>query len=71
MNGTMDFVAIGRTEIILIDFKTDRKTPEQIREVYTPQLSAYVEALHYFYPDHTVRAYAWSFHNNCAVPIEK
>ena len=70
MNGTMDFVAIGKDEILLIDFKTDRKTPAEIREMYSPQLEAYRKVLQSFYPDHTIETYAWSFHHDEPVEIK-
>ncbi len=70
MNGTMDFVAVGKQEIILIDFKTDAKPVQKIRSIYTPQLHAYAKALAHFYPGLPVHAYAWSFHHDCAIEIK-
>ncbi len=67
MNGIMDFVAVGDDEVILIDFKTDRLSNEQIREIYAPQLAAYTKACEYFWPDKTVRTYAYSLHSNCPI----
>ena len=71
MSGTMDFVAIGDDEIILIDFKTDHAEPEDIIERYSGQLNAYRRALHILYPDRPVKAYAWSLHSNAAILIEE
>ena len=69
MNGSIDFAAIGDTKIILIDFKTDNKTPDAIREDYSGQLNAYRRILQTAYPDKQVEAYAYSFHNHCAIII--
>ena len=70
INGIMDFAAIGKDEIILIDFKTDRASEDEIREMYAPQLNTYRIVLQHFYPDHAIRTYAWSFHNNKAIQID-
>ena len=69
MHGSMDFVAIGEDHILLIDFKTDAKTPEAIRKAYSGQLNAYRHALEVLF-HRQVDAYAWSFHNNCSVMID-
>ncbi|MCR4950628.1 MAG: UvrD-helicase domain-containing protein [Solobacterium sp.] len=69
INGTMDFAAIGADEILLVDFKTDRKTPEEILHAYTPQLNAYRKVLKALYPGRRISAYAWSFHNHSAIKI--
>lgn len=70
MHGSMDFVAFGKGHILLIDFKTDAKTPTAIRQAYSGQLNAYRHALQVLFHQ-PVEAYAWSFHNNCSVKIEK
>ena len=69
INGIMDFAAIGKDEIVLIDFKTDRASEEEIREMYAPQLNTYRMVLQHFYPGYAVTAYAWSFHNDKAIQI--
>ena len=70
ITGIMDFAAIGRDRIILIDFKTDRASEEEIRNMYSPQLNAYRSVLAHFYPDHHIDAYAWSFHHSKAIEIQ-
>ncbi len=69
INGTIDFLAVGEKEIILIDFKTDKLTPEEIAHEYSPQLNTYKDVVHSFWPEHSIELYAWSFHNGCQVPI--
>ena len=70
INGTIDFAAIGEKEIVVIDFKTDNLTPEEIKEEYAPQLRTYRDVMQSFYPDHKIELYAWSFHNGTEVPVE-
>ncbi len=70
MTGSMDFVAIGDSDIILIDFKTDHADDNTIKERYTDQLLEYKKALHILYPDKSITAYAWSFHNNHEIRID-
>jgi uncharacterized protein with ATP-grasp and redox domains len=66
----IDFAAIGEKEIVVIDFKTDKLTPEEIKEEYAPQLRTYRDVMQSFYPDHKIELYAWSFHNGTEVPVE-
>ena len=70
MNGQIDFCAIGRDKVILVDFKTDNAEPEEIKRRYSTQLNAYRLALHVM-TGKPVEAYAWSFHNSCAIEIKE
>jgi ATP-dependent helicase/nuclease subunit A len=70
MNGSMDFMAIDPEKIILIDFKTDAiHHDETFLKRYAGQLNAYRSVLQEGWPDHTVEAWIWSFHNNRAIPV--
>lgn len=69
ITGTMDFVAINDTNIILIDYKTDNASIEEIIQRYTPQLSTYAHALQIMYPTHTIQTYAYAFHHQQMIPI--
>lgn len=69
LTGTMDFVAIGEKEIILVDYKTDNASIEEIKKRYTPQLSTYMEALNVMYPNVPVKAYAYSLHHQKLIEI--
>ena len=71
INGTIDLAAVSEKKIIIIDFKTDRMTPAEIAEEYSPQLNTYRSVMASFYPDADIELYAWSFYNGTAVPIEK
>ena len=67
--GVMDFVAFGDNEILLIDFKTDALSPEEIRKRYSSQLNTYRRALELLRPGIPIHAYAWSFHNGATISI--
>ncbi len=69
ITGTMDFVSISDSEIILIDYKTDNTTNEEIKNRYEPQLNTYKKALQIMYPNTTITAYAYSFHNESFIEI--
>ena len=71
MNGIIDFVSIFEDHIILIDFKTDAASLEEIKKRYHMQLNAYRKALQVIYPKRPVTAYAWSFHNCDKIEIEE
>ena len=70
-NGTMDFISILENEIILVDFKTDSTTLEEIQKRYSEQLNTYRKALEILYPNKIVYAYAYSFHNQKEVEITR
>lgn len=70
IKGAMDFVAYDEREVILIDFKTDNATKEEIKKRYTDQLQVYRRALHILYPDHFLTVYAYSFHNETYIPVD-
>ena len=71
INGTIDFLAIGSGRLIIIDFKTDKMTPEEIAHEYSPQLNTYRAVAESFWPGMETELYAWSFHNGTAIPIGK
>ncbi|MCF0116166.1 MAG: UvrD-helicase domain-containing protein [Erysipelotrichaceae bacterium] len=59
INGTMDFIAIGEKEAILIDFKTDHDIKD-IKERYEKQVDLYKRALEKLYPDKEIKAYLYA-----------
>ena len=69
ITGTMDFVAISDSEIILIDYKKDNTTNEEIKNRYTSPLNTYKKALQIMYPNTIITAYAYSFHNEAFIEI--
>ena len=69
VTGVIDFAAFGSDEIILIDFKTDALSTDEIRRHYSGQINIYRKALQLLHPGIPVHAWAWSFHNRTAVVI--
>jgi ATP-dependent helicase/nuclease subunit A len=69
--GAMDMISILPQKVILVDFKTDNASMAEIQNRYTDQLNEYRKALKILYPEHTVTAYAYSFHNNASIEIEE
>src|SRR5690606_19367554 len=57
--GQIDRLAIGATEVLIIDYKTDREppgAPEQVPVAYLRQMAAYRALLRRIYPGRTVRS---------------
>ncbi len=57
IGGLIDRLAIGGSEILLADFKTDRQPPQDIEAIpaaYLRQLSAYTALLAQIYPTHRI-----------------
>lgn len=68
-HGIIDFLAIFEDRIVIVDFKSDTLSPEQIRQKYSQQILRYKEAIHGFYPEYDVSAYIYSFHHHCYIPV--
>ena len=64
MTGSMDFVAWNDTKVLIVDFKTDHASLQEIYDRYYDQLKAYRKAAEILYPAHTIHIYAYSFHND-------
>ncbi|NBK97100.1 MAG: helicase [Erysipelotrichia bacterium] len=72
IHGYMDYVSILNTEIILIDFKSDRYvSADELVKRYHVQLETYQKALTILYPDKIVNAYLYSFELQQMIPIHK
>ena len=69
ITGTMDFLAMNDSNIILIDYKTDNAPEIEIKQRYSPQLKTYMKALSVMYPNKEVKAYAYSFHHESFIQI--
>ncbi len=69
VTGVIDFAAFGEDEILLIDFKTDAMSTDEIKRHYSGQINIYRRALQLLCPGIPVHAWAWSFHNRTAVEI--
>lgn len=64
ISGQIDRLLIGDTEIMIVDYKTNRPPPadeKDIPVIYRTQLRAYRDALAKIYPDHRIRtALLWT-----------
>lgn len=59
INGRVDRLVVSETEILIVDFKTDRPPPSRAEDVgkpYLAQMAAYAYVLATAYPGHTIRA---------------
>ena len=68
ISGQIDRLAVSETEILIVDFKTNRPPPESVEDVAEPyirQLSAYAMALQAIYPGRVVRGWlVWTFNGS-------
>ena len=67
--GSMDFVAWNDHEVMIIDFKTDHCSQDEIYSRYHAQLNAYRSAAQTIWPDHQIRVYVWSIHHEKEIEI--
>ena len=65
----MDFVAWNDHEVMIIDFKTDHCSQDEIYSRYHAQLNAYRSAAQTIWPDHQIRVYVWSIHHEKEIEI--
>ncbi len=59
VNGRVDRLVVGESEVMIVDFKTDRPPPkaaEKVDSVYLEQMAAYRALLRALYPKKRVRA---------------
>ena len=62
INGTMDLLMINDSEIIIVDYKTNRNTTkEELINLYSPQLDIYAKVMHESYPNHKISKYIYAF----------
>ncbi len=66
ISGQIDRMLVTDSEVLIIDFKTNRPPPTDVKDVpavYIRQLGAYKRALQLIYPQHTIRtALLWTMH---------
>ncbi|BAE52966.1 double-strand break repair helicase AddA [Paramagnetospirillum magneticum] len=58
VSGRVDRLAVSDTEVVIADYKTNRRppaTPDEVPELYVRQMAAYRLALACIYPSHRVR----------------
>jgi ATP-dependent helicase/nuclease subunit A len=70
-HGYMDLVIVSESDIVLIDYKTDRvDDPQLLVELYQEQLQAYMRVLRQMHPDKAVKAYLYSLKFSVFIPID-
>jgi ATP-dependent helicase/nuclease subunit A len=64
LSGQIDRLCVGKTEVLVVDFKTNRPPPKDesgVPAVYLKQMAAYRDVLRKIFPDKTVRtALLWT-----------
>ena len=64
-HGFIDYLAVSKDTVVLIDFKSDRRVTEEIlHERYDAQIQAYQYACSKLYPNRKIIAYIYSFDLN-------
>lgn len=59
INGRIDRLIVSDSDVLIVDFKTDRPPPEtagQVGKTYLQQMAAYASVLEQAYPNHKIRA---------------
>lgn len=70
IHGSMDYVAIQKDTVTMIDFKTDRGVNEAtLINRYQGQMDSYHDALCILYPDKKIKIYIYSFELNKTIEI--
>ena len=61
ISGVVDRLVVTETEVLVVDYKTNRRPPDTIPDIYIRQMAAYRLALACIYPGHSVRcALVWT-----------
>lgn len=59
--GIIDFIAINKDEVIVVDFKSDNVSESELRLRYAHQLQTYKKALEKLYPGLNITTFIYSF----------
>jgi ATP-dependent helicase/nuclease subunit A len=71
--GQVDRMVVLADEILLVDYKTNRKVPEthkDIPEAYLQQMAIYTQLLKQIYPQKTIRSYLFWTAGPTLMPLE-
>ncbi len=69
-HGFMDFISVDDTQVILIDFKSDRVDHSyELVERYRDQMYAYKKVLEHIYPQHQINCYIYSFRHDDMIQL--
>lgn len=64
IHGFMDLVIWNNDSIVIVDYKTDTATKEELIDRYQSQLMTYAKAMHQMQPDKKIETWIYSFHLN-------
>lgn len=67
--GIIDFLAIDKYSVTLVDFKSDQCDLKTLVERHRPQIDAYNQALQYIYPELSRSAYLYSLYHSTYVKV--
>lgn len=67
--GIIDFFAYNKTQLVLVDFKSDNISHEELINTYKSQISHYADILKQEFPNHQINAYIYSFKSNEYIQI--
>jgi len=64
ISGQIDRLLVTDTEILIVDYKTNRPPPndeKHVQQIYIDQMNAYEAAIRQIYPNHTIKkALIWT-----------
>ncbi len=69
IQGMVDCAFLENGKLYILDYKTDRETPQTLRARYAGQIAAYCDAMAACTPYPIGGAYLYSFHNRCVVEM--
>ena len=69
INGFMDLVVWEEDQLIIVDYKTDTATADELIEKYHKQLETYKKAMTILDPSKPIQTYIYSFHLGRMLPI--
>ena len=69
LQGAIDVLCEYRDNLIIIDYKSDRRTVQELKDIYIKQLYYYKYAAEAVYEKPVSETYIYSFYNSCAVRI--
>ena len=70
ISGQIDRLAITDTEVLILDFKTNRFVPKKVPRNYQKQLNAYRDLLKNIFPDKIVKSYLFWSENMTLVEVK-
>ena len=68
-NGIIDFLAVNDDSVVLVDFKSDNASKDELKDRYFEQIERYKNALSIMYPEHQIQSFIYSFSLNEYMPI--